>query len=394
MTLAGRTGDHEVVTPRLFVVVGVATAAYCLAELATLATPTTVPPPVPLLGVTAVAHVAIGYWLSTGSFTPGAVWRVGAAAATAGVVAVTTGGVVVPPLLGGLPSFETALFLLVATGTDGALVGAVGAALWLPSVPVGRTDEQMLVPETVGDGGRVVHDPVGSRERLVTLHSLVRHNVRNRVNVIGGRLDLLVSELEAADGIDEVDDTHETAIDGQLRAITALLSDIKLAVEALDEDHEDESVPLASVVSEQATVAEQSHDGLSVTVDVDPALCVCADELLSAVVENLLSNAVTHHDRETAGVVVTAESDGEWVRLRVADDGPGIPDRRKKQVFEPEVGEGTGMGLYLVETLVDQYGGDVRLADNDPRGTVVELTLPRAGGEERRQPSRETVAEQ
>jgi len=308
---------------------------------------------------------------------------------------VTTGVAVVPPLLGGLPSFETTLFLLLAAGTDGALVGAVGAALWLPSVPVGRTNEQTLVPEAVGDGGRVVRESVGdsSRERLVTLHSLVRHNVRNRVNVIGGRVDLLVSELEAAE-IDEVDDTHQTAIDGQLRAITELLSDVQLAVDALDDGREGEPVPLAAVVSEQATVAEQSHDGLSVTVDVDSALQVRADELLSAVVENLLSNAVHHHDRETAEVAVTAEPDEKWVRLRVADDGPGVPDRRKDRVFEPEVGDGTGMGLYLVETLVDQYGGGVRLVDNDPRGTVVELTLPRADGERRRQSTREAVVGQ
>lgn len=374
MRLSGQTRDHGFVTPGSFVAVGVATAAYCLVELATVAT-AAVPATVPLLGATAAAHVAVGYWLSTDAFTPTAVWQVGVGAAAAGTVAVATAAVVVPPLLGGVPPFETTLFLLVATGTDGALVGVVATALWLPSVSVGRTDGQTFLPEAVGDGGRVVREPTGSRERLVTLHSLVRHNVRNRVNVIGGRLDLLLTELDE-EAVEAVDDTHETAIDGQLQAITELLSDVQLAVEALDEDREGEPVALASVVTEQATVAEQSHDGLSVEVAVDPQLRVRADELLSAVVENLLSNAVHHHDRETASVVVTAERDEEWVRLRVADDGPGIDNRRKQRVFEPEVGEGSGMGLYLVETLVDQYGGDVRLADNEPRGTVVELTLP------------------
>ena len=376
MRLSGQTRDHGFVTPGSFVAVGVATAAYCLVELATVAT-AAVPATVPLLGVTAATHVAVGYWLSTDAFTPTAVWQVGVGAAAAGAVAVTTAAVVVPPLLGGVPPFETTLFLLVATGTNGALVGVVATALWLPSVPVGRTDGQTFLPEAVGDGGWVAREPAGSRERLVTLHSLVRHNVRNRVNVIGGRLELLLAELDD-EAVEAVDDTHETAIDGQLQAITELLSDVQLAVEALGEDREWEPVALASVATEQATVAEQSHDGLSVEVAVDPQLRVRADELLSAVVENLLSNAVHHHDRETASVVITAERDEEWVRLRVADDGPGIDDRRKQRVFEPEVGEGSGMGLYLVETLVDQYGGDVRLADNEPRGTVVELTLPRA----------------
>lgn len=367
--------DREAVTPGLFAVVGVVTAVYCLFEVwrAVAARPApAVPPEAVLLGVTAVGHLYTGYWLSTDAFDPETTWRVGAAAAAAAVVATAAVVLAVPVTLGGLPSFGTAVFLLVAAGTEGALVGVVLAALWLPSVPVGRTGGTDA-GTAVGDGGRAVAEPsTTDRERLVTLHSLVRHNVRNRVNVVDGRLDLLVEEAEG------VDDRQRSAIESQLDAILELLSDVSVAVDAVSDDGSREPVPLRSVVAEQVAVLESTHDGLSVAVDVDPELSVLADDLLPAVVENVLSNAVHHHDRDTASVTVTAEPDGDRVHLRIADDGPGIPDRLGDAVLEPEVGDGSGMGLYLVDTLVSGYGGSVRLSDNEPRGTVVELTLPRA----------------
>ncbi|MEZ3143072.1 sensor histidine kinase [Halobaculum sp. MBLA0143] len=377
MSVPERTFDREVVTPRLFAVVGVVTAVYCLFEVAgaVVARPTAaLPPEASLLAVAAVGHLYTAYWLSTDAFGPEAVWRVGVGAAAAAVVATTTVVVAVPTTLGTLPDFETAVFLLVATGTDAGLVGVVLTALWLPSVPVGRHGDGVLGGGVIGDGGRVVTDGPAPAdcERLVTLHSLVRHNVRNRVNVIDGRLDLLL------EGATDVDEHQRATIETQLDAVLELLSDVSVAVDAVSDDRSREAVPLRAVVVEQASIMEGSHDGLSVTTDVDPELSALADDLLPAVVENVLSNAVEHHDREVVNVTVTAETDDDWIHLRVADDGPGVPDRFDGNALEPEVGDGSGMGLYLVDTLVSGYGGSVSLSDNEPRGTVVELTLPEA----------------
>jgi signal transduction histidine kinase len=60
--------------------------------------------------------------------------------------------------------------------------------------------------------------------------------------------------------------------------------------------------------------------------------------------------------------------------FRIADNGPGVPDEQKERIFEEgEKGidsEDTGLGLHLVRTLVDRYGGDVRVEDNEPEGSV------------------------
>uniref|UniRef100_UPI00260BACAD ATP-binding protein n=1 Tax=Halorientalis sp. TaxID=1931229 RepID=UPI00260BACAD len=65
----------------------------------------------------------------------------------------------------------------------------------------------------------------------------------------------------------------------------------------------------------------------------------------------------------------------------IADNGPGVPDERKDEIFgRGEKGlesSGTGLGLYLVDTLVDRYGGDVYATDSD-EGAEFVIRLQRA----------------
>jgi len=77
----------------------------------------------------------------------------------------------------------------------------------------------------------------------------------------------------------------------------------------------------------------------------------------------------------------------ERVRLTVRDNGPGIPDEREGRLFEidgteGENGAGNG-GLALIRRLTDEYGGDVWVEENEPRGSVFVVELPRAASGER-----------
>ncbi len=72
---------------------------------------------------------------------------------------------------------------------------------------------------------------------------------------------------------------------------------------------------------------------------------------------------------------------GKAVQVRVADNGPGIPDDRKEEIFdEGETGvdsDSTGLGLFLVHTLVERYEGTVWIEDNEPEGRVFVVELPK-----------------
>jgi signal transduction histidine kinase len=104
------------------------------------------------------------------------------------------------------------------------------------------------------------------------------------------------------------------------------------------------------------------------------------------VFKNLLENAVQHNDEGTPEVTVSCIEHPEIVRVKIADNGPGVPDDKKRTVFgKGEKGfdsSGTGIGLYLVATLVEQFGGDVSIEDNDPKGSVFVVELPKADSTE------------
>lgn len=111
-----------------------------------------------------------------------------------------------------------------------------------------------------------------------------------------------------------------------------------------------------------------------------PDVAVLADDMLDAVFGNLLQNAIQHNESETPRVTVTAVRREDVRRLSIADNGPGIPDERKQAIFgEGENGletAGTGLGLYLVDSLVEVYDGAVWAEDIDPIGSVFHVDLP------------------
>jgi signal transduction histidine kinase len=100
---------------------------------------------------------------------------------------------------------------------------------------------------------------------------------------------------------------------------------------------------------------------------------------LRLVVDNLLENAALHGSGRVD--VDLAREDDRWL-LRVADDGPGIPESERERLLEPfargqaATAEGTGLGLAIVAQQVGLHGGELRLADSELGGLAVEVRLP------------------
>lgn len=113
---------------------------------------------------------------------------------------------------------------------------------------------------------------------------------------------------------------------------------------------------------------------------------LCTDDvLLERVIYNLVDNAIKYTQAEGECVIIITESEAD-VKIRVADNGPGIPDAQKKLVFNlfyraeesrnRETG-GSGVGLAIVWDAVQKLGGTVAVYDRKPSGCVFEIVLPR-----------------
>jgi PAS domain S-box-containing protein len=216
------------------------------------------------------------------------------------------------------------------------------------------------------------------RDNLEVLNQVVRHDVRNALHLVlahGDMLDDYVGE-DAEEHIRQILEAGREAVD-----ITRTAGDVTKVLLRSDADRK--HVALRPVLEDQIEDVRARHERAIVSVETTiPNVDVLGDDMLESVFRNVLTNAIVHNDTELPKVALSATTDNGVVRVRVADNGPGVPDEQKQTIFEEGEksldSEGTGLGLYLVETLVDRYGGAVWVEDNEPAGSVFIVELPRA----------------
>ncbi|OQY47034.1 MAG: hypothetical protein B6242_05985 [Anaerolineaceae bacterium 4572_78] len=112
---------------------------------------------------------------------------------------------------------------------------------------------------------------------------------------------------------------------------------------------------------------------------VDVPLVMADTKRLETTFHNLLSNAIQAMTKHGGRVVLqTRRADDEWVQITISDTGPGISHELQKHIFDPGVSGrdgGLGVGLWLVETFIHQFGGHIILEDSTKDGTTFVLTL-------------------
>jgi len=214
------------------------------------------------------------------------------------------------------------------------------------------------------------------RDNSRLLSQLVRHDIRNDLQIIQLHLDLLTEH------VDEDGEEHLNTVLNCAQDAIDLTTTAKELSETMRED-EREQKPVSiteSLLDEITEIRSRFEDAAIEQSDSFPSVIIEADEMLDSVFRNLLKNAVQHNDTDHPEVTVSMTQSEETVTVRIADNGPGIPDEKKATIFaEGKQGldsDGTGIGTHLVETLVNRYGGTVWIEDNEPRGAVFVTEFP------------------
>ncbi len=100
---------------------------------------------------------------------------------------------------------------------------------------------------------------------------------------------------------------------------------------------------------------------------------------LSRIIENLCSNSI-HASSEGATVSLKVEPNGDRVSILIRDEGSGIPEELQARIFEPDFttkgNQGTGLGLFVVKQVCEQYGGRIKFSSSK-NGTAFTLDFPR-----------------
>ena len=231
-------------------------------------------------------------------------------------------------------------------------------------------------PSTVVGVLRDVTEGENRRRQLRVVDRVLQHNLRNAVTVISGRAGQIAEtdDDEIADAASDILSRAEELWTTSEKAhhITEALSDVS----------ETEPIDLARVVEDatETLAAEFPSASVSASLPDDPAV-VSATAWIDRAIDELIRNAIVHHDGERPTVEVDVRRDTETVEIRVTDDGPGLSAMNRDVLETGEAVDalyhGSGLGLWLVYWVLQQSGGSASVDAAEPRGTAVTVTLPR-----------------
>lgn len=218
------------------------------------------------------------------------------------------------------------------------------------------------------------------QQQLAVLNRVLRHNLRNAMNVIKGNTRLL------SETVDGQCHSRLSAIEQRVEKLEQLSEKAGTMRSLFEQGREvTDTVDMSDLLVELKAEFESAYPAANLTVAEFDPVSVQADVRLKMALLELLDNAAVHNDDPHPAVtiaVMPAESKppDRWVDITISDNGPGMPESEWEAIESGEetpLRHGTGLGLWLVYWTVSLLGGEISMSAADT-GTQVVLTLPRA----------------
>lgn len=219
-----------------------------------------------------------------------------------------------------------------------------------------------------------------SNEDLNQFAYVASHDLRSPLRGISNLAEWI--EEDSAEELSEQSTEHLRMLRQQCRRMDNLLNGLLEYSRAGRRRHRLERVDVGDVLAETVALLTVPADFRVEWADDAPVLHTERSPL-ERVFLNLIGNAIKHHDGSTGRVRVTWRPLGEMMEFTVEDDGPGIERRFHGPVFEmfktlrrkDEV-ESSGMGLAIVQKLVEHHGGTIHIDPAEERGARFVFTWP------------------
>jgi signal transduction histidine kinase len=283
--------------------------------------------------------------------------------------------------------------LWCALGTAVLALGAVLVILYQQQHGV-MLDDQLFVVVNGASGGALVGFTIGLydiRQRraqarvdqlnrqLTVLNRVLRHDIRNSANVIQGNADLLTHG--ATDTTTKADTIKKQAAD-----LVKLGRQAKQIERVLDgEGQKRQDIEITSVVESCCERIRRDYPEAEIETSLPDARRVVTHQLIDSALMNVIKNAVEHNDKQTPHVTIESMSVShggtDYVEIRVADNGPGIPGSEVEVLergYETNLDHLSGLGLWLVNWIVTNAEGEIKFEENEPEGSVVCLRMKHA----------------
>lgn len=224
-----------------------------------------------------------------------------------------------------------------------------------------------------------IRDLDQQRTELQVLHRVIRHNLRNDLNVIqgyAGRIRDADSGDQSRSDLDAIDSTVEkmlryTEQANRIRQISA-------------DNGTTREYDLPALVPSLLDAHPHVSPDVQVTTDLPDGVTVEGSPMFESALSELVTNAITHNTADTPQVSVSVhpeEGRFHMVEIWVEDNGPGLPKLEQETLGDGEEGKlshSSGLGLWFVKLTAWHSNGKMRLERTDSGGTRVVLCMPMA----------------
>jgi signal transduction histidine kinase len=243
--------------------------------------------------------------------------------------------------------------------------------------PIAPGDDELAeLGQILVETSRHIHEQQVSQERFL---ASAAHQLRTPLTIIRTEVDLALRRERSNAQLRDALERTRTEVDRLALLARKLLDFESLRVRPV-QMHEDElGALLQDLLARMAPRAAER--GLSLASDLAPNLrCRCDALLLAQAIENVLDNALRFAPPGTS-VDIHAAREGGTLRVSIRDQGPGIPEGERSQLFLPfhrgsSAGSQTGLGLAFAAEVLRHHGGQISLAPGPPPGTTFLLELP------------------
>lgn len=203
------------------------------------------------------------------------------------------------------------------------------------------------------------------------LNSLLRHDLKNKLCVITGYLELLEDANLSEEKIEYLENAKKAAMES-----SDLIKTIKKVFEAENESTEilEIDTVLRDVIEEREPQAKNNDMNIEY---LGKSLQATGGPLLKEIFSNLIENSITHSKGTKIRVLVWSKNQETVVTIE--DDGKGIPvgekDKIKNKGFKGPDSDGSGLGMYLSNIIVETYGGRIEIKESELGGVRFDVFL-------------------
>ena len=226
-----------------------------------------------------------------------------------------------------------------------------------------------------------ISETIENRRQLRVMNRILRHNLRNKSNIISGHVAQLLAELP------EQDQKHTEVgarIERSANSLMDLSEEAHRIRKIISSESVTQSVDCVPHIQRVVQDMQRQYPSAEIQLDLPNVLRVSADQTLWMVFESAIENAIEHNIATEPQVIIECEqvtADG-WVEIQINDNGPKIPDEERKILNSnkaiTQTQHGTGLGLWLINWAVRSYGGRVTVERSDIGGNSVQIRLLQA----------------